>query len=154
MIFSHPTPSSPVVGSPWWRPSSVARYLRVSVGTLANWRSQGSGPPWHKLPNGRIRYAAEAVTWWQSQGASPPLPRNVLPFRRPATPRPPLPPPGPCTCTQMTRCPGAVALATRILRAAPGDPITPDAYFAHLRAAQVCPGDYQPPALEESSHGA
>ncbi|MCC0099436.1 helix-turn-helix domain-containing protein [Streptomyces flavotricini] len=35
----------------------VADQLRVSVGTLANWRHQGIGPRYIKLsPSGRVRY--------------------------------------------------------------------------------------------------
>jgi predicted DNA-binding transcriptional regulator AlpA len=45
--------------SDWLKPPEVAALLRVSVGTLANWRSQGIGPRYTKLssaPNAAVRY--------------------------------------------------------------------------------------------------
>lgn len=40
-------------------PREVAALLRVHMGTLANWRYQGTGPKFTKLsdaPNSRVRY--------------------------------------------------------------------------------------------------
>ena len=45
--------------SDWLKPPEVAAVLRVSVGTLANWRSQGIGPRYTKLStaaNAPVRY--------------------------------------------------------------------------------------------------
>ena len=45
--------------SDWLKPPEVASLLRVSVGTLANWRSQGIGPRYTKLSastNAPVRY--------------------------------------------------------------------------------------------------
>ena len=43
----------------WLKAREVAAELRVSVGTLANWRYQGIGPKYTKLseaPNAPVRY--------------------------------------------------------------------------------------------------
>ncbi|OEJ57745.1 hypothetical protein BGM19_06960 [Streptomyces agglomeratus] len=50
--------------SEWLKPCEVAAQLRVSVGTLANWRYQGTGPRYIKLsdaPNAPVRYRRDAV---------------------------------------------------------------------------------------------
>lgn len=40
------------------RPAEAARYLRMKVKTLANWRSKGRGPSYSKLGRGIIyRYS-------------------------------------------------------------------------------------------------
>lgn len=44
----------------------VAQLLRVSVKTLANWRSLGRGPAWVKV-GGRVAYRAQAVLDWARQ---------------------------------------------------------------------------------------
>lgn len=48
--------------SEWLKPGEVAALLKVSVGTLANWRYQHVGPRYIKLtdaPNGPVRYRRE-----------------------------------------------------------------------------------------------
>lgn len=45
-------------------PSDVADLLRVSPGTLANWRSQGRGPAYVRLADGPVRYEAADVSAW------------------------------------------------------------------------------------------
>lgn len=48
-------------------PSELARRYKetVSVKTLANWRSAGTGPPWVKI-GGRVLYALEDVQLWEA----------------------------------------------------------------------------------------
>jgi hypothetical protein len=43
-------------------PKEAAAWLNVSVSTLAHWRRVGTGPPWVKLDNGKIRYSAAGVS--------------------------------------------------------------------------------------------
>ena len=44
----------------------AARILRVSEGTLANWRVTGDGPPWRKI-RGSVRYTkAEVLDWFNA----------------------------------------------------------------------------------------
>lgn len=42
----------------------VAAVLRVSVSTLEYWRRRGGGPPYIKLPNGKVRYMGGTVVQW------------------------------------------------------------------------------------------
>jgi excisionase family DNA binding protein len=44
-------------------PSEVAEYLRISVKTLANWRSRNTGPPFLRI-GGRVRYRQHAMDEW------------------------------------------------------------------------------------------
>ena len=49
----------------------VARYKgRVTVRTLANWRSTGQGPRFVKV-GGRVMYPATAVIDWEDRRTSP-----------------------------------------------------------------------------------
>jgi len=49
-------------------PKEVAPILGLDEGTLANWRSQGKGPPFYQLEHGRIRYLeSELYEWIRSQ---------------------------------------------------------------------------------------
>lgn len=52
-----------------WLPAEVAEFLRIDVGTLANWRWRGCGPPFVKLggAGGAIRYRPEAVRAWLAE---------------------------------------------------------------------------------------
>jgi hypothetical protein len=45
-------------------PGEVSAFLRMEPHTLANWRSQGVGPGYLKLGNGRVRYDWAAVARW------------------------------------------------------------------------------------------
>lgn len=50
-----------------WTPSETAAFLRVTVGTLANWRVSGRGPAYVKLGDGRtarIGYYESVVRAW------------------------------------------------------------------------------------------
>lgn len=56
--------------SEWLKPYEVAAQLRVSVGTLANWRYQGIGPRYTKLSdssNAPVRYRREVVDAYMRQ---------------------------------------------------------------------------------------
>lgn len=41
------------------RPNETARYLGVAMGTLANWRASGKGPPYVRLEGGNVVYLRE-----------------------------------------------------------------------------------------------
>lgn len=43
----------------------VAERLKLSVGTIANWASQGKGPKCIRLANGRVRYPSEDYFAWE-----------------------------------------------------------------------------------------
>lgn len=53
-------------------PGEAARRLGVAIGTLANWRNQGFGPPWRKHRphrNAAITYhLREVIQWGQRNG--------------------------------------------------------------------------------------
>lgn len=51
-------------------PADLAEHLDVSAGTLANWRSAGTGPTYIRL-SGVIRYRVDAVEKWITGGAPP-----------------------------------------------------------------------------------
>jgi predicted DNA-binding transcriptional regulator AlpA len=42
--------------STWLTAPAAARYIGVAVGTLANWRTRGEGPPYVKLGKASVRY--------------------------------------------------------------------------------------------------
>lgn len=48
---------------PFVTPTRVAEVFPVSEGTLANWRSQGGGPPFLKV-GGRVGYRLSDVEAW------------------------------------------------------------------------------------------
>lgn len=64
------TPSAPPSSSSGparhvlWTPAEVADYICVPVGTLANWRSAGSGPDYLKISGSVVRYLPEDVNAW------------------------------------------------------------------------------------------
>lgn len=51
-------------------PADLAEHLDVSAGTLANWRSAGTGPKYVRL-SGVIRYRVDAVEKWIAGGDPP-----------------------------------------------------------------------------------
>ena len=55
-------------------PRETADFLRLSEASLASHRYRGSGPPFHRLGNGRtIRYDADEIARWlgmQSEGTT------------------------------------------------------------------------------------
>lgn len=44
--------------------AEVRRRLRVDRSTLDTWAASGKGPPRLTLPNGRVRYPADAFETW------------------------------------------------------------------------------------------
>jgi len=44
-------------------PDEAAQYLNMSVDTLANWRSTGEGPKWHK-PLKKVYYFKNELDEW------------------------------------------------------------------------------------------
>lgn len=53
-------------------PAEVARLLRVTPATLANWRARGDGPEFVKLGPSRqapVRYYPSVIDAWISSGA-------------------------------------------------------------------------------------
>lgn len=65
------TPES--VGSPWLTTDEAAAYLRRSPRTLAAWRLERRGPPWHQPAGerGNVVYHRDELDTWQ-RGAPPP----------------------------------------------------------------------------------
>ncbi|WP_236244525.1 AlpA family transcriptional regulator [Streptomyces sp. CC210A] len=54
----------------WLKASEVAAQLRVSTGTLSNWRSQGIGPNYTKLTpaqNAPVRYKKSDIDAYLAQ---------------------------------------------------------------------------------------
>lgn len=49
------------------RPKEAARYLRVSVSTLARWRVAGDGPNFSKAGPRAIIYSRESLDLWLRQ---------------------------------------------------------------------------------------
>jgi excisionase family DNA binding protein len=45
-------------------PQQAAKYLNISVRTLAEWRRRGIGPPSIKLPSGARRYRRADLDRW------------------------------------------------------------------------------------------
>jgi hypothetical protein len=63
-------------------PTEAAQYLRVAVGTLANWRWRGTGPTYVQYGH-RVRYRVSDLDAWlvcQVKGSRPtPLPPPPTP---------------------------------------------------------------------------
>ena len=52
-------------------PQELARELKLSPRTLQRWRTEGTGPPWHKVGR-RVRYLwREVKDWMRAEGYSP-----------------------------------------------------------------------------------
>jgi hypothetical protein len=63
--------TAPRVAQPLWKAADVVAYLAgtVTIGTLANWRASGKGPPYIKM-GGRgteILYRPAAVEAWAAK---------------------------------------------------------------------------------------
>jgi DNA-binding transcriptional MerR regulator len=52
-------------------PGAVAKLLRITEGTLRNWRSQGLGPPYLKLGAGVVYRRADVLAWIEAQRVIP-----------------------------------------------------------------------------------
>ncbi len=59
------------VETPWLTTDEAATYLRRSPRTLANWRFEKRGPPWHCTGAGGVVYHRDELDTWQ-RGAPPP----------------------------------------------------------------------------------
>ena len=102
-------------------PEEVSARLngRISVKTLANWRSQGQGPPFRRL-GGRILYPDGLFQAWEAEGATTPraggdLAEDAAPFQAPGASPPAEPRRRPSATTRWLR-------ARRLARAA--SPVT------------------------------
>ena len=42
----------------------LSEIFGVEPDTLGRWRRRGIGPPWHRLPSGRVRYEKAATLAW------------------------------------------------------------------------------------------
>lgn len=54
-------------------PKGASRRYGVAVQTFANWRSQGAGPPFHKISPGRagrVRYDLVELDRWFGKGSA------------------------------------------------------------------------------------
>jgi hypothetical protein len=49
----------------WLSTEEASEYIGVPVGTLENWRSQGFGPPYAKLPKA-VRYPRAGLDGWMT----------------------------------------------------------------------------------------
>lgn len=47
-----------------WTRQEAAEYLGVSAKTMANWASNGIGPPYFSLCGGAVRYDPETLSAW------------------------------------------------------------------------------------------
>lgn len=56
--------SDALIPDTYYLPGEVAFTLRVSTATLEYWRRVGGGPPYVRLPNGKIRYWGGDVLAW------------------------------------------------------------------------------------------
>jgi hypothetical protein len=61
------------IETPWMTTSEAAAYLRRSPLTLANWRREKAGPPWHQPggEHGNIIYHRDELDAWQRGRAVP-----------------------------------------------------------------------------------
>jgi hypothetical protein len=61
------------IETPWMTTAEAAAYLRRSPLTLANWRREKIGPPWHQPggERGNVMYHRDELDAWQR--GSPPL---------------------------------------------------------------------------------
>ena len=50
-------------------PAELSAYLKLSTGTLRNWRYQGKGPAYERLENGHVRYPWTAIEAWERKQA-------------------------------------------------------------------------------------
>jgi hypothetical protein len=55
------------IETPWMTTAEAAAYLRRSPLTLANWRREKIGPPWHQPAGerGNVMYHREELDAWQ-----------------------------------------------------------------------------------------
>lgn len=51
----------------WVAPRTVADLLSVSVKALMHWRSRETGPPYHRMPDGTVRYRLTEVHAWMAE---------------------------------------------------------------------------------------
>lgn len=68
MTTSEKTQTAPVSlleAHAYLTPAEAAAYLRMSEGTLANWRSRGTGPR-YVIMVGKVRYAAADLVAWMA----------------------------------------------------------------------------------------
>lgn len=56
---------------PLFTARQVAERYSFTTDSLINARSQGRGPRWIKLPNGRIRYRLSDLIAWEQTSAGP-----------------------------------------------------------------------------------
>jgi Helix-turn-helix domain len=63
--------SRPPTSKPLATPKEVAAYMQRSEGTLANWRSQGAGPPYIKAEGGVLYRWPDVEEWLDSHAIDP-----------------------------------------------------------------------------------
>ena len=51
----------------YFSPDAAAKILGFSPKTLERWRAHGTGPQFHKIPSGRIRYSMDALDAWMAE---------------------------------------------------------------------------------------
>jgi predicted DNA-binding transcriptional regulator AlpA len=57
----------PGPGARWLRPRAAAAFVGVAVGTLADWRHEGKGPPFKRLGRAVVYDLAEINAWMEQQ---------------------------------------------------------------------------------------
>lgn len=48
----------------WLTPEDLARIFQVTIGTVANWRTNKKGPKFKRIASGSVRYHPADVTAW------------------------------------------------------------------------------------------
>lgn len=72
MKTKKPKPPEPYA-LPWLTPGELAARLKCSEGTLANWRSEGTGPKFKHIGqrrNSPVRYNIKDVLEWEKKNWS------------------------------------------------------------------------------------
>ena len=54
---------TPATEVQWLTPDDLARMWQISVGTIANWRTNKKGPKFVRI-GGLVRYSPEAINNW------------------------------------------------------------------------------------------
>ncbi len=58
-------------GSPFFDTGEAARYLRLELRTLVNWRSRGGGPRYRKHGGHVVYHVADLDAWSRGQSRGP-----------------------------------------------------------------------------------
>ena len=73
------TPPAPEMLPPLLTPEQTAALLQLDLTELSTHRQHGTGPEYHRIGNGAIRYSTTAVTAWRHRSPTPPPPEGPRP---------------------------------------------------------------------------